>query len=124
MQRERILATMRRLAGIVVLLVLLGASGPVMACVTGQTMSREESACCKAMNRQCGEMARMGCCRMVVRHDLQQLATQTASLPLHWVVALRVAPVVPASLTFEIGVPMASHSPPGLLAAQSTVLRI
>lgn len=120
----RILAVMRRLAGIVVLLLLVGASGPVMACVTSQKMSREESACCRAMQHQCGEMARMGCCRMVVRHDLEQMATQTVSLPVQWVVALHVAPVAPALLTFAVSVPMASHSPPGLLAAQSTVLRI
>ncbi|WP_188759478.1 hypothetical protein [Edaphobacter acidisoli] len=115
---------MRRLAGIVALLVLLGATGPIMACVTGQAMSQQESACCRAMHHQCGEMASMGCCRKVVRHDLQQLATATAALPIHWFVALRVASGVPTPVTVTVSEAPMSHSPPGLLAAQSTVLRI
>ncbi|HEU5342240.1 hypothetical protein [Edaphobacter sp.] len=121
---RRILTVMRRLAGIVILLVLIGASGPVMACVTGVAMSHEESACCVAMHRQCGEMTAMKCCRMVAHRDLQQLATPAASLPVQWLVVAQVVAAVPVPSRVALGGPVMDHAPPGLTVARSTVLRI
>ncbi len=117
---------MRRLASVVALFLLLSAAAPVLACMTGAAMSHEENACCRAMHGQCGEMAKMGCCRMEVRHDLPQLATQTTALPVQWVVASLLEPAAPslpssASLLWKFA---DEHSPPGLVAVQSTVLRI
>ena len=60
---------MRRLTGIVAILLLLTAAAPVMACLTNVVMSHEESACCQAMHGQCGHMEKMGCCRPEVRAD-------------------------------------------------------
>jgi hypothetical protein len=119
--------TMRRLSTIVALLLLLSVAAPVLACVTGRTMSREENACCRAMHGNCGEMAKMGCCRTTVRTDESpQLATTAPSNDLNWTV---IAWLTPVSLTVQ-AVPSSSlhapdeHSPPGLLTAKITVLRI
>lgn len=115
---------MRRLASIVAVFLLLGTAAPVLACVSGSAMSQQESACCRTMHGQCGTMAKTGCCRMEVRQDLQQLATPMASLPVSWhVVSLFVSAVHPPS-SFLMVRWSAEHSPPGLVAAESTVLRI
>jgi hypothetical protein len=119
--------TMRRFASIVALLLLLSTAAPVLACMTGSTMSHEERACCRAMHGNCGEMATMGCCRTEVRTDEHpQIATAAPSIELHWIVIGWVIPefvavkTVPSSF-FDIP---AEHSPPGLLTAKTIVLRI
>jgi hypothetical protein len=118
---------MRRLASIFALLVLLSTAAPVLACMTGSTMSREENACCRAMHGNCGEMAKTGCCRTEVRtDDHPQIATKTQAVDVHWAVIDWLTPAVVAVHTvppFFLHVP-AEHSPPGLLNAKTTVLRI
>lgn len=117
---------MRRLISFVAVLLLLASAAPVMACVTNLAMSQTESACCRSMHGQCGEMAKMGCCQTVVHNDSPQVATETATLAVQWISITRgdslTALVVldnPAHLTS-----LAEHSPPGLLIARTTVLRI
>jgi len=118
---------MRRLLSFVAVLLLLASAAPVMACVTTLAMSHEESACCRSMHGQCGEMAKMGCCRTVVHNDSPQVATETATLAVQWVVLTtqidsRTTPVVPDSPARQAS--LTDHSPPGLLIARTTVLRI
>ena len=117
---------MRRLISLVAVLLLLASAAPVMACVTNLAMSHEESACCRSMHGQCGEMAKQGCCQTVVHNDAPQFVTESATLAVHWTVLTLVTsltrPVTldnPARQMF-----FAEHSPPGLLIAQTTVLRI
>lgn len=118
---------MRRFAGIVALWFLLYTAAPVLACMTGSSMSHEENACCRDMNGKCGAMEKSGCCRTEVRTDEHpQAATKAPSvdLPLTVVdwVALPLA-MVQAIPSASLDVP-AEHSPPGLLTAKTTVLRI
>jgi len=117
---------MRRLLSFVAVLLLLASAAPVMACVANLAMSQTESACCRSMHGQCGEMAKMGCCRTVVHNDSPQVATETATLAVQWVVLTqidsRTTPVVPDSPARQAS--LADHSPPGLLIARTTVLRI
>jgi hypothetical protein len=117
---------MRRLASMVAIVLLLTAVAPVLACVTDGAMSREESACCRSMHGQCGEMVKMGCCRTEVRTDqTPQLAATSSAVDVHWMCvaqipcAVRLQATAPISLRLPI-----EHSPPGLLTAKITVLRI
>jgi hypothetical protein len=118
---------MRRLASIVAILLLLTAVAPVLACVTGGAMNREENACCRSMHGQCGEMAKMGCCRTEVRTDeTPQIAATFQSTDVHWVCVAQLAPLAASvqNLAFvSMRVPV-EHSPPGLLTTKITVLRI
>src|SRR5271170_6153164 len=106
---------MRRLASIVALLLLLTTAAPVLACMTGNSMSLEESACCRAMHGNCGEMAKIGCCRTEVRTDEHpQIATTAPSIELHWAVVDWLTPAAIAPQTFPssfLDIP-AEHSPP------------
>jgi hypothetical protein len=118
---------MRRLASIVSILLLLTASAPVLACVTGVAMSQEESACCRSMHGQCGEMSRMGCCRTEVRtDDTPQLTTTSPAVSVHWVCVAHLSPLFsPVHLVVSAVLLMPDeHSPPGLITAKTTVLRI
>ena len=118
---------MRRFASIVAILFLLTAVAPVLACMTSGTMSREESACCRSMHGQCGEMAKMGCCRTEVQKDeTPQIAATSPATDVHWVCVAQLAPLA-ASMQTHASVSLLSpieHSPPGLLATKITVLRI
>jgi hypothetical protein len=118
---------MRRVSSIIALLLLLSIAAPAMACSTGAPMSHEENDCCRTMHGNCGEMAKTGCCRTEVRtNERPQIATTTPSIELHWAVIHWLMPesvdvqTVPSSI---LDVP-AEHSPPGLLMARITVLRI
>jgi hypothetical protein len=118
---------MRRLASIVAILLLFTAAAPVMACVTSVVMSHEESACCQSMHGQCGEMAKMGCCRTEVRTDeTPQIAATSPATDVQWVCVAHL-PALPTLVHFAAStvwrVP-GEHSPPGLLTAKTTVLRI
>ncbi len=118
---------MRRFASYVALLLQLSASAPVLACVTGVAMTREESACCKSMHGQCGDMVKMGCCRTEVRTETHpQMVAHAPSVDVHLVCADRLAafsiPVwTPTRSALRVPNP---YPPPGLLTAQTTVLRI
>jgi len=121
------LKSMRRLASMIALLVLISAAAPLLACMTGTAMSAEESACCRAMHGNCGEMAKMGCCRTEVRtDDHPQLATMAPPTDIYWAVIAWLSPFigsmqhVPSS---QLQAPK-EHSPPGLLIAKTAVLRI
>ena len=118
---------MRRLASIVAILLLLTAVTPVLACVTGGAMSREESACCRSMHGQCEEMAKMGCCRTEVQKDeAPQIAATSPATDIHWVCIAQLAPLA-ASMQRHAIISLLSpieHSPPGLLTTKVTVLRI
>jgi hypothetical protein len=120
-------AFMRRFASIVAILLLLTAAAPVMACLTSVVMSHEESACCRAMHGQCGHMEKMGCCRTEVRTDeTPQIAATFAVIDVRWV-CVAVLPSLPAPLHFVFSSVYRApdeHSPPGLLTAKTTVLRI
>jgi hypothetical protein len=117
---------MRRLASIVAILLLLAAAAPVMACVTSVAMSREESACCRAMHGQCGQMEKMGCCRTEVRTDeTPQIAAGSPATDVQWICVAHVSTLpTPLHLVVFVWRVPDEHSPPGLLTAQTTVLRI
>jgi hypothetical protein len=118
---------MKRFASIVALFLLLSAAAPVLACMTESTMSHEESACCRAMHGNCGEMAKMGCCQTGVGTDEHpQMAATAPSIEVHWVVVDRPMPESVAAQTapFAFLDFPAEHSPPGLLVAKISVLRI
>ena len=117
---------MRRLLSLVAVLLLLASAAPVMACVTDLAMSPTESACCRSMHGQCGEMVKQGCCQTVVHNNSPQLAVESATLAVHWIVIAQAArfmqPVALVNPTRQVF--LDEHSPPGLLIAQTTVLRI
>ena len=118
---------MRRLASIVAILLLLTAAAPVMACLTNVAMSHEESACCRAMLGRCGGMEKMGCCRTEVRTDeTPQSAATSPAISVHWVCVAHL-PTLPAPVhvvATTVRLMPDEHSPPGLLATRTTVLRI
>jgi hypothetical protein len=118
---------MRRLVGIFTIIVLLLTAAPLLACVTNSVMNQEESACCRSMHGKCVDMEKMGCCRTEVRADEQpQLAVSAPMIDLHVAVVDWLEPLVlsaqDAPPTF-LGI-AAAHSPPGLIIARITVLRI
>ena len=118
---------MRRLAGILAIFTLLLTAAPLLACMTDNVMNQKESACCRAMHGKCDGMKKMGCCRTEVRTDEHpQLAASAPAIGFHFVavnwfvpsfVAAKVGPSTLLRMPDE-------HSPPGLLTAQITVLRI
>ncbi len=118
---------MRRLASFVAIFILLSAAAPLLACMTGSAMSQEESACCRAMHGNCGDMVRMGCCRAEVRSDsYPQLAAKAPVSGVQWSVTAWLAPILtpiqrlpPTPLEART-----EHPPPGLPFARLTVLRI
>ena len=118
---------MRRFTSIVATLFMLVMMLPVLACAATPRMSRMERNCCPQMHARCGEMAKQGCCQVEVRNDLDQL-------PAHGVVA-PVLPVTIIAMVYPLLVDISpaagyrwlipeEHSPPGLLIATTTVLRI
>jgi hypothetical protein len=118
---------MRRLAGILALLILISASGPLLACMTGSAMTQQESACCRSMHGNCGAMAAMGCCRTELRTDSHpQLATPSPSTHVHLAVVSRLTPSIDLMQSVLSSPRQApdEHAPPGLLLAKTTVLRI
>ena len=127
MKVEEYTYRVRRLASFVAILLLLITAAPVLACATDSGMTHEERACCSSMHGNCGEMAKTGCCKMEVRADAHpQLPAATPDIQfvqafVQWVV-LSFAPaqsIPPSVLRYPD-----EHSPPGLLIADLTVLRI
>src|SRR6185312_1144517 len=117
---------MRRLISFVAVLLLLASAAPVMACVTGLAMNHAESACCRSMHGQCGEMVKQGCCQTVVHNDSPQFATEFVPLTIHWTVLAGVDGLIqPVAINNPARqMILAEHSPPGLIIARTTVLRI
>jgi hypothetical protein len=119
--------SMRRLASILAIFILLSTAAPLLACMTDSVMSKEESACCRAMHGKCDGMEKMGCCRTEVRTDERpQLAASAPTIDLHLAVVDWLEPFVSE---VQNGSPSVlgisdAHSPPGLVIARITVLRI
>ncbi|HMG02238.1 MAG TPA: hypothetical protein VK596_03840 [Edaphobacter sp.] len=118
---------MRRLATFFAILLLLSTASPLLACMTDSAMNREESACCRAMHGKCDGMAKMGCCRTETRTDEHpQLAAPAPAVDLQLAVVDWFEPIlaeiqnIPSSVLWM----PAEHSPPGLITARITVLRI
>lgn len=75
----------RRLISFVAVLLLLLTAAPLMACVTEQSMTHEEQACCRLMKNQCGQMempASHGCCQKDSQ-AAHQRALQIKAVDLH-----------------------------------------
>lgn len=117
----------RFLATLVALIVLLSGSAPILACMTGESMSASESACCRSMHDNCGDMAKMGCCRVDAKSDSQpQVATSsplvegpaTIQGPTPALAVFRLAPAVSVLKMPD------EHSPPGLISVRTANLRI
>ena len=117
----------RRFATFVGIFLLLITAAPVLACVTGSDMSHQERACCRAMHGDCGEMAKTGCCQTELRADVHpQLAASAPHLCLHILPVDWSVPALTAQFVSRIAVFRSpdEHSPPGLLIATLTVLRV
>jgi hypothetical protein len=118
---------MRRLTGILTIFILLLTAAPLLACMTDSVMSDEESACCRAMHGKCDGMENMGCCRTAVQTDEHpQIAASAPVINLHLAVVDWLEPLVSEVQNVPPSIPgMAdAHSPPGLVIARITVLRI
>ena len=119
--------SVRRSTSIAAVLLTLAMLLPALACATVPNPSRTEQDCCRQMHGNCGEMAKQGCCQVEVRNDLKQLPAHTVDAPLLplTIIAL-IYPLrlgLPASDGYRWHLPD-EHSPPGLLIASTTVLRI
>jgi hypothetical protein len=112
---------------------LLLAALPVMACtIPGTAMTKAEHDCCKKMAEQCGRsrMAKShGCCQtQATPNDSKVLKASSFQLE-HSLVDLHALPATlraadDLQLTVASSFPSPTHSPPGLLASATTVLRI
>jgi len=115
------------------ILALLLATLPVMACtVPGAAMTAAERDCCQRMAEQChrsGMANSHGCCQtQASQNGLHALKTSSSQLDHSLVdihaqaVAVQAGTALPVMFTASI--PSPTHSPPGLLASATTVLRI
>ncbi len=119
--------SMRRLAGILAILILLLTASPMLACMADGVKTQEESACCRSMHGKCAGMEKMGCCRTEVRSDEQpQRAVSAPLLDLHLAVVHSLEPRIVPTQGVLPTLPWfaAAHSPPGLIIARIAVLRI
>src|SRR5258708_20627687 len=119
-------------AGVSILALLLSAL-QVMACARpGATMTAGEYDCCKRMAEQCGRsgMAKSHeCCQTQVSpndfHPLQASSSQLDHSSFgHYAQPVVVQAIAVPQLMFSTSIPFPTHSPPGLLSAATTVLRI
>jgi len=117
----------RRIATLVAVLLLLSGAAPVLACVTGGAMSHNDSACCRSMHNQCGEMAKTGCCRTEIKSDQQPKLASTGPVFNPQPTTYELVPVDEAfGMRTQIIVSRIpnEHSPPGLIVARIANLRI
>ncbi len=118
---------MRRIASFVAVFLLLTAAMPLLACVTPLKLSPSESLCCRTMNNHCADMAGMSCCKVEVRHEVVAQFPAAPMPDVGWLVAtqwvLVVFPQLDTTPVWRTNAHQA-HSPPGLLIARTTVLRI
>ena len=119
-------------AGVSILAMLLAAL-PVMACASpGAAMTEAEHDCCKKMAEQCGRsgMAKShGCCQTQAAPNDSKVLKASSFQFEHSLVDLHALPARlqvadDLQLTFASSFPSPTHSPPGLLASATTVLRI
>jgi len=118
---------MRRLGSVVAVFLLVVFAAPLLACVVGSPMTHEESACCRAMHGHCGDLAMTACCPSNTHtHQHDQLVTLAPIIHVDssiagWLdSALGAARSTPPAL---LRMPD-DHSPPGLLTAETVLLRI
>jgi len=118
---------MRRFATFAALFVLIVTAAPMLACVTGEAMTPQESACCRKMQGNCGDMAKMGCCNKKIATDAHpQLKTTNPPIVINFTFVDSIT-----SFTRAIEPPSMSllkapeeHPLPGLLIVRITNLRI
>lgn len=118
---------MRRFSSIVAIFIMLVMMMPLLACASTPKMTRMEQDCCQQMHGKCDEMAKQGCCQIEVRNDLSQLPAHVVAAPVLPVVAIAFLYPLLIELPVSAGHPWQfpnQHSPPGLLIAATTVLRI
>jgi hypothetical protein len=118
---------MGRLTTFVAVVLMLSTAAPVMACVTGAAMTREEKACCRSMHGNCPEMAKMGCCQSKVKtDDHPQIAASIPDSVVRLVPVARLGPALNNVLQVISILPQAAEdpSPPGQQTAKTTILRI
>lgn len=118
---------MRRLASFIAIFILLTAAAPLLACMTGRTMSHEESACCHSMHGNCGGMEKMDCCTTEVKTDHSpQLATAPPATDVDLLIVAWLAPPVRSSAVGPRSLFRSpdQHSPPGFLIPECSILRI
>ncbi len=118
---------MRRFATFVALFLLIVTAAPMMACVTGEVMTSQESACCREMHGNCGDMAKMGCCNKKIASDAHpQWKTTNPPIVIHFTFVDFFGPLVRAAEAPSLNFPKApeEHPPPGLLIVRITNLRI
>src|SRR5437899_9703148 len=114
----------------VLLLALLVGGIPVMACMLPSAqLTAEESACCKAMANQCGEMgmdSSHSCCAKVLRPQVQLL--NSSQQPISFELAT-VSHLSMQDYSFDLSAARFEpagfdHAPPESPPAQSSILRI
>ena len=118
---------MRRCSSIVAVFIMLVMMMPVLACASTPKMTRMEQDCCQQMHGKCGEMAKQGCCQIEVRNDPSQLPAHVVAAPVLPLVTIAFLYPLLVELPASAGHPWQlpnQHSPPGLLIASTTVLRI
>lgn len=121
---------MRRLPALLAILLLLTTASPMLACVAGGSMTTQESACCRSMHGQCGDMAGTRCCQPQSQTDNHpQLAATTPSTEIHWTHWIACAdsaylsPSLPRLAQASLRAPE-HHPPPLLRTLETIVLRI
>lgn len=83
-------------------------------------MTQEESACYRSMHGNCGDMAKMGCCKTEVKTDQSpQLARIAPATDVHFAVIAWLAPLLPSVQIVHPSLFRSpdEHSPPGLLSS-------
>jgi len=119
--------SMRRLASILAIFILLLTAAPLLACMTDSAMSQEESACCRAMHGRCDGMETMGCCRtQVLTDEHPQIAASAPMTDVDLAVVDWLEPFVSTVQNVPVSVAEVAdaHSAPGLIITRVTVLRI
>lgn len=118
---------MRKLSSIVAAVIMLIMMMPFLACASTPVMTRMEQDCCQQMHGKCGEMAKQGCCQIEVRNEPSQLPALVVAAPVLSFVTIAFLYPLLVELPLPAGHPWLlpnQHSPPGLLIASTTVLRI
>lgn len=122
-----ILEIVRRFTAIAALLLMLVMTLPALACTAMPARNRTERDCCQQMDGRCAGAVKQACCKIEVRNDLNQLPMHSVNVPVLLLATLAMLyPVLvqlPASAGYLWHRP-SEHSPPGLLIASTTVLRI
>ena len=117
---------MRRFAIFIALFLLIVTAAPVLACMTGEAMTPQESACCREMHGNCGAMAKMSCCKKKIATDAHPLLKTSPPVLIHFILVDFEIPFTQAieSPSLSLLTAPEEHPPPGLLIVRITNLRI